>query len=196
MKTSYPEKSNIIPQMRNFLLSFLLLVLVGEIITLFVMDRKESEETVLAEATIAATPTPTPTTTPLPTLTPTPMPTETATPKPKPTPTKTPTPTPVPQPTVSSQQIYELINRFAGQYGVSPDVMRHVALCESGFNPIASNAGYAGLYQFGVTTWKNLRLEIGEETDPNLRLNAEEAIQTAAYTISKGKTGLWPNCFP
>ena len=183
--------------MRNFLLSFLLLVLVGEIIALFVMNGKTAKETVLAEATmIAGTPTSTPTLTPSPTLTPTPTPTETATPKPKPTPTKTPTPTPVPQPTVSSQQIYELINRFAGQYGVSPDVMRYIALCESGFNPAAKNSIYAGLYQFGVTTWKNLRVEIGEETDPNLRLNAEEAIQTAAYAISKGKTGLWPNCYP
>ena len=184
--------------MKNFILSVLLLVLVGEIITLFVMNRKIPRETVLAEATtIAATPTATPTVTPLPTLNPTPTLTATVTPKPKPTPTKTPTPTPIPQPTVSSQQIYELINRFAGQYGVSPDVMRHVALCESDFNPLAQTSKYAGLFQFDTPTWKNLRKEIGEETDPNLRLNAEEAIQTAAYAISKGKKDiLWPNCFP
>ena len=178
--------------MKNFILSVLLLVLAGEIITLFVMNRKTPQETVLAEATtIAATPTSTPTPTPSPTLNPTPTPTATSTPKPKPT------PTPVPQPTVSSQQIYELINRFAGQYGVSPDVIRHVALCESDFNPLAQTSKYAGLFQFDTPTWKNLRKEIGEETDPNLRLNAEEAIQTAAYAISKGKKDiLWPNCFP
>jgi hypothetical protein len=175
--------------MKNFILSVLLLVLAGEIVTLFVMNRKVPQEIVLAEATTIATTTPT--------LTPTPTPTTTVTSKPKPTPTKTPIPTPVPQPTFSSQQIYELINRFAGQYGVSPDVIRHVALCESDFNPLAQTSKYAGLFQFGITTWKNLRVEIGEETDPNLRLNAEEAIQTTAYAISKGKKdALWPNCFP
>jgi hypothetical protein len=170
--------------MRNFLLSFLLLVLVGEVITLFLMNRKVSTST--STPTVSSSPTETPTATP--------TPTSTIKPTPKPTPVKT--PTPIPQPTFSSQQIYELINRFSGQYGVSPDVMRYIAICESGFNPTAKNSIYAGLYQFGATTWKNLRVEIGEDTDPALRLNAEEAVQTAAYAVSKGKTGLWPNCYP
>lgn len=172
--------------MKNIILSFLLLVLAGEIITLFLMNREDSQKSVLAEATTIATP--------LPTITPSPSPTITPIPKPKPTPNQT--ATPVPEPTVSSQQIYELINRFAGQYGVSPDVMRYIALCESGFNPKSSHAGYAGLYQFGTITWKNLRKEFGENFDPDLRFNAEEAIQTAAYAISKGKGGIWPNCYP
>lgn len=176
--------------MKNFILCSLLLILAGEVVSLFLMNREVPQENVLAEATISPTATPLPTAS----LSPIPTPTITPTPKPKPIPTKT--PTPIPQPTVSSQQIYELINRFAGQYGVSPDVMRYIALCESGFNPKASHAGYAGLYQFGTTTWKNLRKEIGENTNPALRLNAEEAIQTAAYGLSKGKTILWPNCYP
>lgn len=173
-------------RMKNIILTVLLIILAGEGITLYIMNVSGSKEKVLAEETIMPTITPTETPTPTPTITPTPTP--------KPTPTKT--PTPVPQPTISSQQIYELINRFAGQYGVSSDVMRHIALCESGFNPTASNVGYAGLYQFGTITWKNLRKEFGEEIDPDLRFNAEEAIQTAAYAISKGKIGLWPNCYP
>lgn len=172
-------------RMKNIILTVLLIILAGEGITLYIM-RSKPEQKVLAEATTIPTSSPTETPTLTPTITPTPTP--------KPTPTKT--PTPVPQPTISSQQIYELINRFAGQYGVSSDVMRHIALCESGFNPTASNVGYAGLYQFGTITWKNLRKEFGEEIDPDLRFNAEEAIQTAAYAISKGKIGLWPNCYP
>ena len=47
-----------------------------------------------------------------------------------------------------------------------------------------------------MLTVKNLRKEFGEDTDPNLRFNAEEAIQTAAYGLSKGKSALWPNCTP
>lgn len=152
------------------------------------MNRQKLPKNVLSEATTAATSTPT--VTPTPTIASTP--TATATPKPKPIPTKT----PVPQPTFSSQQIYELINRFAGQYGVSPDVLRYMAICESGFNPKAIHAGYAGLFQFGSTTWKGLRVKIGEDPNPDLRFNAEEAVQTAAYAISIGESAIWPNCYP
>lgn len=176
--------------MKNFLLFILLLFLAGELVTLAVMKIRPRESNVLAEATVVPTATTTPTATPTETPSPTPIPTKPPTPRPSPT------VTPVPQPTFSSQQINELINRFAGQYGVSPDVMRYIALCESGFNPLAKNAGYAGLFQFGSVTWKNLRTEIGESTDPDLRFNAEEATQTAAYALSKGKAGLWPNCYP
>ncbi len=170
--------------MKDFILSFLLLVAFAEIVTLHLMNREPQKENVLAEATMMVTPTPT--------AIPTPTPTATPTPKPKPVPTKT----PIPQPTVSSQQINEFIERFASQYGVDPNVLRYMALCESGFNPLASHVGYAGLYQFGSITWKNIRAEIGEDPNPVLRFNAEEAVQTVAYAISKGKRALWPNCYP
>ncbi len=170
--------------MKNFILSVLFLIVLGEVFTLYLMNKEPLKENVLAEATVVATPT----------ATATPTPTVTPTPTPKPTSIKT--PTPIPQPTVSSQQINEFIERFASQYGVDPNVLRYMALCESGFNPLASHAGYAGLFQFGSATWKNIRKEIGEDTDPNLRFNAEEAVQTAAYAISRGKTSLWPNCYP
>jgi len=29
-----------------------------------------------------------------------------------------------------------------------------------------------------------------------LRFNAEEAVQTAAFALSQGKTSIWPNCSP
>ena len=175
--------------MKTLFIYFLLLVLTGEGIALLLINRDKSQQKILAEVT-TFTATPVPTAVPTPTATPTPPPT----PKPKPTPTKT--PTPVPQPKYTSQQINEFINRFAGQYGVSPDVLRYMAICESGFNPLAQNLGYAGLYQFGAVTWKNLRVKIGEDPDANLRFNAEEAVQTAAYALSIGKKALWPNCYP
>lgn len=128
-------------------------------------------------------------------------------PTPDPTPLATPTlqamqsatakaGTPPPQPTFTSAEINGFIERFASQYGIDPNVLRHIAVCESGFNPMASNLGYAGLYQFGPTTWRNYRLALGEDPNVDLRFNAEEAVQTAAYAISLGKFHLWPNCKP
>jgi len=139
--------------------------------------------------------TPTPKSTPTPSPSPTPKPTPKPTPTPKP-PTPVPTPTAIPQPIFSSQQINGFIDRFAGQYAVDPNVLRHIAVCESGFDPLVENSGYAGLFQFGPTTWANIRKEIGEGISPDLRFNAEEAVQTAAYALSQGKKGIWPNCMP
>lgn len=131
---------------------------------------------------------------PKPTVKPTPKPT--TKPTPKVTPTRVPTPTPIPQPLFTSQQVNQFIDRFAGQYAVDPNVLRHIAVCESGFNPAAQNTVYAGLFQFNPTTWANIRKQIGEDVNPDLRFNAEEAVQTAAYALSQGKTGIWPNCMP
>lgn len=139
---------------------------------------------------IPSTPTSTPTPTPTPTLSPSPTPTI------SPTPTLSPTPTVVPQPEFSNSQIHDFINRFAGQYGVDVNILRHIATCESGFREHATNGPYAGLFQFAPITWKNIRKEIGESGDPDLRLNAEESVQTAAYALSQGKIGIWPGCRP
>lgn len=173
--------------MRDFLLYSLIVILVVEVTYLTIPKRKQVK--VLAEQTVfIPSPTPSPTVLPTPTLTPSP----TIVPTPKPTPIKT--PSPIPQPRYTSQQINGFIDRFAGQYGVDPNVLRHMAICESGFNPNAYQSGYAGLFQFGSVTWKNLRIKIGEDPNPDLRYNAEEAVQTAAYAISQGKSALWPNC--
>lgn len=88
------------------------------------------------------------------------------------------------------------IERFASQYSVDPNVLRHIATCESGFNANARNGPYAGLYQFGNSSWKSNRILMGEDTDPDLRYNAEESVQTAAYIISRGIKNIWPNCYP
>jgi len=74
--------------------------------------------------------------------------------------------------------------------------MRYIAICEAGFNPNAVNGPYIGLYQFGPITWQNIRGEIGEDPNINLRYSVEESAQTAAYSLSKGKIGIWPNCKP
>jgi hypothetical protein len=146
--------------------------------------------------------TPTPTITPVPTKEPTqvpspsPEPTKIPTPLPTAISTPVPTETPIPQPQYSQEQIHGFIERFSAQYGVDPNVMRHIANCESGFNAAAVNGPYTGLYQFGKTAWVSNRSIMGEDTDSALRLNAEEAAQTAAFMVSIGKGGIWPNCFP
>lgn len=139
--------------------------------------------------------------TPTPTITPSPTPISTSAPTKIPSPTVAPTkvPTPTPSPKIisaTSEEINGFIDRFSSQYGVDPNIIRHLALCESGFNSGVTNGIYAGLFQFNSVTWKNIRAEMGEDSDPNLRFSAEESAQTAAYSVSKGKSGMWPNCFP
>jgi len=99
-------------------------------------------------------------------------------------------------PRVSPEEIHAFIERFAAQYGVDPNVLRHIAVCESGFNPLASKFSYAGLYQFGPNTWKNYRLMMGEDPNVDLRYDAEESTQTAAYVLSINQGYIWPSCLP
>ncbi len=131
-----------------------------------------------------------------PELTSSPTPTVKTKPKNKPKPTAVPSPTPKPAPKYTSEQIYRLMDRFAGQYGVDANVLRHIAVCESGFDPGAENLSYAGLFQFSPNTWIKYRKIMGEQTDPDLRLDAEEAVQTAAYVLSVNQASIWPNCTP
>ena len=143
------------------------------------------------------TPSDTPLSTSSPTNTPLLYPTPSIIPKQIPTltPTETSKPTPLPL-LATSQEINSFIERFAAQYGVDPNILRHIALCESGFNSTAIHRNYAGLYQFTTISWTNIRREIGEDINPDLRFSAEESVQTAAYALSKGKGGIWPNCLP
>jgi hypothetical protein len=171
--------------MKNYIFILLALIIMGEVGYLLVQNNQKHKEEVLAEA-VTVTPYPTPEITPSPSPSPTP----------EITPTPKPTITPVPQPTYSSEQINEFITRFSAQYSVSPDILRYIALCESGFNPSALKLSYAGLYQFGPVTWKNVRSKMGEDTDINLRFNVEEAVQTAAYNLHINNAGIWPNCVP
>jgi len=174
--------------MKNFLLCLFLIILAGEIVTLFLMRKEKPREKVLSVATASISLTASPTAQPTITPSPTPLPT------PKPIPVKT--ATSVPQPTFTSQQINGFIDKFAGQYGVDPNVIRSIALCESGFNPSAKNYIYRGLFQFGPVTWQNIRVKMNENNNINLRLNAEDAVQTAAYAISTGDKAIWPHCYP
>ncbi|MBN1168822.1 transglycosylase SLT domain-containing protein [Candidatus Woesebacteria bacterium] len=142
----------------------------------------------LITPTIVPTNSPSPITTPTPTLAPTPTQT------PIPTPTNTATPTPTPAPITAPGILENWFNQYAGQYGVDPQLLKRIAYCESEFNQAAVNGVYVGIFQFNEDIWVRYREEMGHDPNPDLRLDANESIKTAAYLISKGKLFFWPNC--
>lgn len=181
----------VVPLLTGFLLGYFGMSFWGE--DIFLKGEVLSQEYSIAEdGSLTLDPSSDPTITPSPISSLAPEPTEI----PGPTPSPTPTSTPIPQPIFSSEEIHGFIERFAGQYGVDPNVLRHLAVCESGFNPLAEKLNYAGLFQFSPNTWIKYRQLMREDADVDLRLNAEEAVQTAAYVYSLGNDFIWPNCAP
>lgn len=122
------------------------------------------------------------------TQTPTPTPTFT----PTPTPTKTPTPVPVPR--FSGSDVDGMFHKYSQHFSVSEDMLRKIAYCESGYNSSSINGIYGGMYQFSRESWIVTRHRMGADPNPDLRFHAEEAIKTAAFKISIGGAGSWPNC--
>jgi soluble lytic murein transglycosylase-like protein len=122
---------------------------------------------------------------------PTPTPTvaiPTATPEPTALPTPAPTNPPAPE-------LEAMFDKYSSEYGADKELMKKIARCESGFNTTSNNSGmYLGMYQFSSSTWSANRNRMGLDPNPDLRTNPEEAIRTAAYMISKGGQGHWPNC--
>lgn len=136
---------------------------------------------------------PTPTSTPIPTATATPTPTPTNTPSPTPLPTAT--PSPLPTPTPMPQSSYESdFDSASSQYNVNKDQLKKIAMCESGINPAAVNGPYGGMFQFTSETWVSTRRQMGRDENSDLRFNAKESIDTAAYKISIGGENAWANC--
>jgi len=95
---------------------------------------------------------------------------------------------------VAPQDVSQLIERYASEYGVNKEMMIHIAKCESGFRNTAVNGPYAGIYQFVASTWASNRRAMGLDTNPNLRYNTEEAIRTAAFKMARDGFGAWPVC--
>lgn len=145
--------------------------------------------------TKTSTPTSTPTNTPTPSSTDTPTPTATLTPTPTDTPTEIPTPTVAAATQPTDTDLENWFTKYADDYHIDRELLRHIAQCESGFNTNSNNNGlYLGMYQFSRGTWISARSAMGLDTNPDLRTNAEEAIKTAAFKISQGGAGAWPNC--
>lgn len=136
--------------------------------------------------------------TPSPTPEPTTQPIYNTTEIPAISPTATPAPTaiPTPQPTAqaSSTDLNTLFSQYSSQYNVSAAELEKIAQCESGFNTNSNTGTYAGMYQFLASTWESVRGLMGSDPNPDLRMNAVDAIQTAAFMLSRGEEDAWPNC--
>ena len=164
---------------------------------------------------IIPTHTPTPTPTPHITITSTPIELTQSSPTPQititptqsrqiPTPTTPltpiPTDTPIPIPTtppvaiITTNDLDTLFQRYAGEFSVDKELLKKIARCESGFNSNAGNGDYLGMFQFAASSWIAVRQQMGADTNPDLRKNAEEAIRTAAFKIAHGGSGAWPSC--
>ena len=117
--------------------------------------------------------------------------TETPVPSVTPRPTSTMTPTPN---RISAGDLEAFFTKYAGKESVDRELLKKIAVCESGFNPAARNGIYGGLFQFSENSWQNLRRIMNLNTDPKLRFNAEEAVKTAAYKLALNGRAAWPNC--
>jgi len=117
--------------------------------------------------------------------------TETPTPTLTPRPTKTPVPTPY---EITGDKFDELITKYANKESVDPSLLKKIAVCESGLNPMAQNGPYAGLFQFSQGAWTSLRNRMNLDNNVQLRFHPEEAIKTAAYKLALNGRAAWPNC--
>ncbi len=113
------------------------------------------------------------------------------------TPTLTPTPTPVPTITptpISLTALEYLFTKYSGSESISRELLRKIAVCESGLNPNARNGIYGGLFQFSEGSWITTRRKMNMDTNPNLRFDLEQSIRTAAFKIALDGPNAWPNC--
>lgn len=131
-------------------------------------------------------------------LTPFPEEAITVAPTPKPTskPEATPAPTKAPVAVVPASDYEPLFEQWSAHFGVDVNLLKHIARCESRFNPAAVGGIYGGMYQFSASTWQSTRSAMDHDSDPNLRFDANEAIKTAAFKIASGGQSAWKNCLP
>lgn len=157
------------------------------------LTQKETPKMALVSPVVIVTPTIEITPTPVATISATPTPIASVSAEPK----KKVAKKIIPTPTMEKGEIVSgFVDKYSTEYGLNPNVVRHLAMCESGFRTNATNGKYVGLFQYDSQTWIRIRTEMGKTTDPELRYSAEEAIRTTAFALSKGKSGLWPNCVP
>jgi hypothetical protein len=119
-------------------------------------------------------------------------------------PTSAPTPTTAPTsdsapttaPTQGITDLETLFSQYSSQYNVSEDELKKIAQCESGSNTLSVSGDgiYTGMFQFSASTWASVRGLMGLNPNPDLRENAEEAIHTTAFMLSRGEESAWPNC--
>ncbi|OGG02648.1 hypothetical protein A2W14_01205 [Candidatus Gottesmanbacteria bacterium RBG_16_37_8] len=116
------------------------------------------------------------------------------TPIPTRTPTPTLTPTITPTPKLQPSHLDSLFEKYSREFSVDRNTLKKIAVCESGLNSGANSGTYGGLYQFSASSWISTRKAMNADTNPDLRFNGDESIKTAAFKLSTGGAGIWPNC--
>jgi hypothetical protein len=143
------------------------------------------------------------------------MPTPTTTPSPTPVPTITPLPAKKTLPSIPAKEITTLsptvipttiqlatniseheayFDQYSNQYGVDKNLLKKIAQCESGMRANATNGIYGGMYQFASSTWVSTRAQMGLDTNPDLRFDSKESIQTASFKIANNGKSAWSGC--
>lgn len=85
---------------------------------------------------------------------------------------------------------------YGSRFGIDKQKLKRIAACESGFHPNSINPSgpYLGMFQYVESTWVATRRAMGENPDPQLVFNPEEAIKTSAWKIAHGGIDAWPVC--
>ena len=86
-----------------------------------------------------------------------------------------------------------IVERYATKYSVDADLMDCILFRESSYRTDASNTKSTarGIAQFLKGTWVWMRTRMGSDTQLNLREDAESAIETLAWALSKGYKNHW-----
>ena len=88
-----------------------------------------------------------------------------------------------------TEAVQALILAAAVSHNVDPDLMDHIAACESGYNARAVAGPYVGLYQLGTSKRKQFTTDgYTDVFDPAQQANF------VAELIANGETSDWVNC--
>lgn len=96
--------------------------------------------------------------------------------------------------TQGSLPIGQKIIQTALAYGVDPEAMIQLGICESGLNPKAwnkkdPNGGSKSVFQYQSPTFYGAAKEVGIE-NPDV-WNVDQQIELTAYLLSQGRQNLW-----
>lgn len=90
----------------------------------------------------------------------------------------------------------DLFAKYASQFNVDLHLLKKIAWCESHyhFDSVGGHGAYGGMFQFSASTWASTRKAMGNDPNPDLRFDPEQAILTAAFKIGSGGIRAWPVC--
>jgi hypothetical protein len=94
-------------------------------------------------------------------------------------------------------EVDRAIHESAVESGVDETRMREIVLCESTFDPFASNSPYEGLFQQDEGSWGQRVAEFNAAVDPDAPGDIHSPFDNArvsARMLAQGMESAWPNC--